>query len=67
MSHLLSVPQKPSSVEESSEDSIIAELHAYREQYAAQFNYDWQLIYADMKRKEEQDEFFQQLRKNAQS
>jgi len=57
---------KPFSVEESSEDPIMTELHAYREQYAAQFNYDWNLIYADIKRKEEQDEFFQQLRRNVQ-
>ena len=52
--------------EESSENPIMTELHAYREQYAAQFNYDWNLIYADIKRKEEQDEFFQQLRRNVQ-
>ncbi|MBV9224308.1 MAG: hypothetical protein JOY85_09785 [Acidobacteriaceae bacterium] len=44
----------------------MTELHAYREQYAAQFNYDWNLICADIKRKEEQDEFFQQLRRNVQ-
>jgi len=43
----------------------MAELHAFREQYAAQFDYDWNRIFADLKRREEQDEFFQRLRKKA--
>jgi len=40
----------------------MAELHAFREHYAAQFDYDWSRIFADQKRWAEQDPFVQQLR-----
>ena len=61
----ISAPPKAFSTEYPSEDPIMAELHAFREQYAAQFDYDWNRIFADLKRREEQDEFFQRLRKKA--
>ncbi len=48
------------------EDEVLREIHEFREQYAAQFDYDWSRIFADLRRREEQDPFFQKLRKNVQ-
>jgi hypothetical protein len=62
MSYLTSAPPKVSSDEHPAEDAIMTELHAFREQYAAQFDYDWSRIFADLKRRAEQDPFVQQLR-----
>jgi len=33
-------------------DPIIEELHQIRQEYAKEFNYDWQAIFADLKAKE---------------
>ena len=38
-------------------DPILEELHRAREEYAAQFNYDLQAIYRDLKAREERGEF----------
>jgi hypothetical protein len=34
-------------------DEIVEEIHKYREEYAAQFNYDLQAIFLDIKEKEQ--------------
>ena len=34
------------------DNSILDEIHAYREAYAKRFNYDWQAIFDDLKQKE---------------
>jgi len=36
------------------EDPIVKEIRKYREEYAAQFNYDLKAIYRDIKEKEQQ-------------
>ncbi|MEW6234448.1 MAG: hypothetical protein AB1656_03590 [Candidatus Omnitrophota bacterium] len=36
------------------EDPIVKEIRKYREEYAAQFNYDLKAIYLDIKEKEKQ-------------
>jgi len=38
-----------------SKDEIVEEVRAAREAYAAQFDYDLQRMFEDLKRKEEQD------------
>jgi hypothetical protein len=36
-------------------DPIIEELHQIRQEYAKEFNYDWQAIFEDLKAKERQN------------
>jgi len=36
-------------------DPIIEELHQIRQEYAKQFNYDWQAMLADLKAQEQQN------------